>query len=149
MDTRSPHISQSVPSLPPRRRLLADVGASRIDAKAFDVARRSVRHLAPAPHQDRRPRRRNEDDDPRALADLVPGAGYSALRPATHTAPRHLSGGARGPSNLHNPPSNPQTPSDQNSGPKPERNRCVQTRPKSPKYPERPARTVSAVHNAG
>ena len=73
---------QSVPPLPPRRRLLVDVGTSRLHAETFDVARRPVRHLAPAPHQDRRPRRRNEDDDPRALADLVPGAGYSALRPA-------------------------------------------------------------------
>ena len=51
---------QSVPSRPPRRRLLADVGASHIDAEALDVARRPGRHLAPAPHQDRRPRRRNE-----------------------------------------------------------------------------------------
>src|SRR5208282_5881796 len=140
---------QSVPSLPPRRRLLADVGPSRLDAETLDVARRPVRHLAPAPHQDRRPRRRDEDDDPRALADLVPGAGYSALRPGTHTAPRHLSDGARGPRTIHNPSFNPQTPSDQNPGPKPEPNRRVQTRPKSPKCHERPERTVSAVHNAG
>src|SRR5271166_544764 len=140
---------QPVPSLPPRWRLLADVGASRIDAEALDVARRPVRHLAPASHQDRRPRRRNENDDPRALADLVSGAGYPAPRLATHTAPRHLSDGARGPRTIHNPSFNPQTRSNQNSGPKPERNRCAQTRPKSPKYPETPARTVSAVHNAG
>ena len=44
-----PHVlhegdGQSVPALPPRRRLLADVGASRVDAEAFDVARRPVRH---------------------------------------------------------------------------------------------------------
>src|SRR5271165_3850560 len=140
---------QPVPSLPPRWRLLADVGASRIDAEALDVARRPVRHLAPASHQDRRPRRRNENDDPRALADLVSGAGYPASRFATHTAPRHLSDGARGPRTIHNSSFNPQTRSNQNSGPKPERNRCAQTRPKSPKYPETPARTVSAVHNAG
>src|SRR5208337_2166604 len=140
---------QSVPSLPPRRRLLADVGASHVAAEALDVARRPVRHLAPAPHQDRRPRRRNEDDDPSALADLLPRAGYSALRSRTHTAPRHLNDGARGPATIHNPSFNPQTPSNQNSGPKPERNRCAQTQPKSPKYPQTPARTVSAVHNAG
>jgi hypothetical protein len=30
-----------------RRRLLADVGPARIDAEAFDVARRPVRHVAP------------------------------------------------------------------------------------------------------
>ena len=40
-------------------RLLADVGPTRVDdAKAFDVARRPVRHVAPPPHQDCRPRRR-------------------------------------------------------------------------------------------
>ena len=50
---------------------LADVGPSRLDAETLDVARRPVRHLAPTPHQNRRPRRRNENDDPRALADLV------------------------------------------------------------------------------
>ena len=76
--------------------------------KALDVARRSVRHLAPAPHQDRRPRRRNEDDDPRALADLMPGAGNSSLRLGTHTAPRHLSKRARGPKTQTH-PINPQT----------------------------------------
>ncbi len=48
--------------------------------QSVDVARRSVRHSAPAPHQDRRPRRRNENDDPRTLADLVPGAGNPSLR---------------------------------------------------------------------
>ena len=82
-------------------------------AEAFDVARRPVRHVAPAPHQDRRPRRRNENDDPRALADLVPGAGYSAPRFGTHTAPRHLSDGARGPRIIHNAsfqPANPLRP---------------------------------------
>ena len=118
-------------------------------AEALDVARRPVRHLAPAPHQDRRPRRRNENDDPRALADLVPGAGYSAPRFATHTAPRHLSDGARGPRTIHNSPFNPQTPSDQNSGPKPERNQHVQTLPKSTNRPQRPANIVRALHNAG
>ena len=47
--------------------------------------------------RDRRPRRRDEDDDPSALADLLPRAGYPALRSRTHTAPRHLTGGARAP----------------------------------------------------
>src|SRR5271169_481646 len=72
----------------------ADVGPARGDAETFDVARRPVRYAAPAPHQDRRPRRRDEDDDPSALADLLPRAGYPALRSRTHTAPRHLTGGA-------------------------------------------------------
>ena len=66
--------------------------------------------LAPTPHQDRRLRRRNEDDDPRALADLLPRAGYSAFRSRTHTAPRHLNDGARGPTTIHNPSFNPANP---------------------------------------
>src|SRR5271157_1149541 len=88
---------QSASAVPARRRVLADVGPARVDAETFDVARRPVRHAAPAPHQDRRPRRRDEDDDPSALADLLPRAGYPALRSRTHTAPRHLTGGARAP----------------------------------------------------
>src|SRR5271165_7141043 len=88
---------QSASAVPARRRLLADVGPARLDAETIDVARRPVRYAAPAPHQDRRPRRRDEDDDPSALADLLPRAGYPALRSRTHTAPRHLTGGARAP----------------------------------------------------
>ena len=57
-------------------------------------AGRAVRHLAPAPHQNRRPRRRDEDDDPRPSAHVVPSPGYLALRPRTHPAPRHLRNGA-------------------------------------------------------
>jgi hypothetical protein len=34
-----------------------DPRAARVDAETFDVARRPVRYVAPAPHQDRRPRR--------------------------------------------------------------------------------------------
>src|SRR5580692_5929256 len=79
---------------PACRRLLADVGPTRVDAKAFDVARRPVRHVAPPPHQDCRPRRRDEDHDPGALADLMPRSGYPALRSGTHTAPRHMTDGA-------------------------------------------------------
>src|SRR5208337_2439113 len=76
----------------------------------FDVARRPVRYVAPAPHQDRRPRRRDEDDDPSALADLLPRAGYPALRSRTHTAPRHLTGGARAPQIFTIVPSTPNPP---------------------------------------
>jgi hypothetical protein len=78
----------------------------------------------------------------------VPSAGYSALRPGTHPAPGHLNDGARGPKTQTH-PINPQTASNQNSGSKPERVRCVHTRPKSLESPERPTRTVSAMHNAG
>ena len=62
----------AVSAVPACGRVLADVGPTRVDAKAFDVARRPVRHVAPPPHQDRRPRRRDEDHDPGALAELMP-----------------------------------------------------------------------------
>src|ERR1700734_1603663 len=86
--------SQPVSAVPACGRLLADVGPTRVDAKAFDVARRPVRHVAPPPHQDCRPRRRDEDHDPGALADLMPRSGYPSLRSGTHTAPRHMTDGA-------------------------------------------------------
>ena len=85
---------QSASAVPARRRLLADVGPARVDAETFDVARRPVRYAAPAPHQDRRPRRRDEDHNPRALADLLPRPRYSALRARAHPAPRHVKNGA-------------------------------------------------------
>ena len=85
-------------------------------------------------HQDRRPRRRNEDDDPGALADLMPGAGYSAPRPGTRTAPRQLSDGARGPKTQTH-PVNPQTASNPNSGSKPVPSQHVQTLPNSSHSP--------------
>ena len=86
--------SQPVSAVPACGRVLADVGPTRVDAKAFDVARRPVRHVAPPPHQDCRPRHRDEDHDPGALADLMPRSGYPALRSGTHTAPRHMTDGA-------------------------------------------------------
>src|SRR5271157_4893480 len=88
---------QSASAVPARRRVLADVGPARVDAETFGVARRPVRYVAPAPHQDRRPRRRDENHDPRPSADVVPRPGNPALRSRTHTAPRHLTGGARAP----------------------------------------------------
>jgi len=86
---------QSVPAVLARRRLLADVGPARLDAQTFDVAGRPVRHLAPAPRQDRRPRRRDEDDDPGAFAHVLPDAGNPAFRPPANPAPRHVNNGAR------------------------------------------------------
>jgi Transposase DDE domain group 1 len=73
------------------------VGLARIDAQAFDVARRAIRHFAPAAHQARRPHRRDEDDDPCSAADVVPCPGYSASRTRAYTAPRHLTDGAQRP----------------------------------------------------
>ena len=85
---------QSAPVVPSRRRLLDHVGSARLDAQAFDVACRAVRHLAPAAHQARRARRRNEDDDQDLSADIVSGSRHLAPRAEPHPAPRHLSDGA-------------------------------------------------------
>ena len=84
---------QSVTVVLARRLLLVDVGSARVDAETFDVARRPVRHAAPAPHQDRRARRRDEDDVARSFADIVSQSEYPALRAGTYTATRHLSRG--------------------------------------------------------
>ena len=76
----------------------AIIGSGNIGLRV-SMPKRSMRRvaqfdtLAPAPHQDRRPRRRDEDDDPSALAYVLPRAGYPALRSRTHTAPRHLTDG--------------------------------------------------------
>ena len=70
------------------------------------------------------------------------------LRFGTHTAPRHLSDGARGPKTQTH-PINPQTASNQNSGSKPEPNQHVQTLPKSANRPQSPANIVREMHNAG
>src|ERR1700678_1846559 len=86
--------SQPVSAVPACGRLLAAGGPTRVDAKALDVARRPVRHLAPPPNQDCRPRRRDEDHDPGALAALMPRSGSPALRSGTHTAPRPMTDGA-------------------------------------------------------
>ena len=117
-------LGQPAPALPARRRLLDYVGPARIDAKALDVARRAVRHVAPTAHQDRRPRRRDENDDPDSPADVVPRTRYSASRARTHTAPRHMSDLAQRPeSRAH--PVNPQTFSIPPSGSPPEKMRRV------------------------
>src|SRR5271166_6368746 len=112
------------------RRVLVDVGASGVNAETFDVARRPVRHIAPAPDQDRRTGRRDEDDDPGALAHVMPRAGCFALHSRTHTAPRHLKDGACATPNFRTRPVNPQTLSAPNPGSKPQTRR-VRTHAKS------------------
>ena len=52
--------------------LPAHVGPARIDAQALDVARRAVRYVAPAAHQSRCSRRRDEDDDQFTCRRLAP-----------------------------------------------------------------------------
>ena len=78
---------QPVAPVPARRRLLAHVGPAPVDAEAFDVARGAVRHVAPAPDQNRRARRRDENDDPRPPAVIVSRAAYLELRARTYPAP--------------------------------------------------------------
>src|SRR5271170_3220429 len=78
---------------------LDHVGPARVDAEAFDVACGAVRHLAPAPDQNCRTRRRDEDDHPRAPADIVSGETHFPLCARTNPASRnpalrHLTGGA-------------------------------------------------------
>src|SRR5271167_475494 len=140
---------QSASAVPARRRVLADVGPARVDAETFDVARRPVRYAAPAPHQDRRPRRRDEDDDPSALADLLPRPGYSALRSRTHTAPRHLTGGARAPRIFTNVPSTRKPSPPQTLAPSRSRRRVFKRRrnpKKSPKNAAHDGGIVKALH---
>ena len=67
---------QPVAPVPARRRLLAHVGPAPVDAETFDVARGAVRHLAPAPDQDRRARRRDENHDPRPPAVIMSRAAH-------------------------------------------------------------------------
>ncbi len=54
---------QSAAFVPARRRVLVDVGLAPVNAAAIHVARRPVRHAAPAADQDRGARRRDEDND--------------------------------------------------------------------------------------
>ena len=101
-------------------RLLDHVGPARVDAEAFDVACGAVRHLAPAPDQNCRTRRRDEDDDPRAPADIVSGATHFPLCARTNPASRnpalrHLTGGRDTP--ISQPfPINPKTSASPNAG---------------------------------
>jgi len=92
----------------------------RFDAQALNVARRSVRHVAPSAHQSRRPHCRDEDDDPGSPADVVPRPGYSASRARAYPPPRHLSDGAQRPERRAH-PVNPQTFSIPPSGSPPEK----------------------------
>lgn len=74
-------------------------GPAHGHAEAINMAPRPVRHLAPAPHQNRSPRRRNEDLDPHPLANGLSEPENHADRPLTNPAPPHLIGGARRPRN--------------------------------------------------
>ncbi len=87
-------LGQPAPAVPARRRLLDHVGPARINARALDVARRAVRHVAPAAHQSHGAYRRDENDDPGSPADVAPCRGDSSSRARAYPPPRHLSDGA-------------------------------------------------------
>jgi hypothetical protein len=90
------------------------------------------REPEPTAHQSRRPRRRDEDDDPGSAADVVPRPGYSTSRARAYPPPRHLSDGAQRPEPRAH-PVNPQTFSIPPSGPTPEKMRRVREQAKSEK----------------
>jgi hypothetical protein len=71
------------------RRLLADVDPARRSAETIALAAPPVRHPPPAPHQDRRPRRRDEEPDHTAPAERMSGRAdhaSSARTAAAHDA---------------------------------------------------------------
>ena len=123
---------QSASAVPACRRVLRLMWGLRASMPKRSMWRApSVRHIAPTPDQDRRTGRRDEDDDPGALANVMPRAGYFALRSRTHTAPRHLKDGACAAPSFRTCPVNPQTLSAPNPGSKPEQTRRVRTLAKS------------------
>ena len=69
-------------------------GAACIHAEALDVARRAIRYATLASDQDRRPYRRDKDDDGSSPAYIVPRANDHAGSARTYSTPRHLNGGA-------------------------------------------------------
>ena len=94
------------------------------NGRALNVARRAVRHVAPAAHQDRDAHSRDEDDDPSSPADVVPRRGYSTSRTGAYPPPRHLSDGAWRPEPRVRPVS-PQISSIPPSGATPEKMRRI------------------------
>ena len=95
---------QSVPPVSARRRLLAVVVDAPPDAAALRLARHAVRHLAAAPVETRRPRRRTEKagQDPPAIERPRSSDLRHAARPPA--PPDHLKTGACAPSAFPQPP---------------------------------------------
>ena len=135
---RRPHVlhegyGQSVATVPARGRLLAHVGLARVDAETFDVACRAVRHVAPAARQTRRPRRRDEDDDPRFICrHHVPLRIFCVSRsPASRASSLEKRGVA--PLERRTRPVNPQTFSHPLSGSQPKTTPPVRGQPQMKK----------------
>src|SRR5512144_1093475 len=85
---------QPVPVVPARRRLLAAVEPARTDAQGLVLAGRAVRHAAAAPRQDRRPHRRDENQDQGPSADQRARSIDPPPRPRPPAAAGHLKVGA-------------------------------------------------------
>ncbi len=85
---------QPVPPVPARRRLLAAVEPAHADAAPLVLAHRPVRHLAAAPGQARRARRRDEDPGQASPAQPRTVPVHPGFRPRPHAASDQLKGGA-------------------------------------------------------
>src|SRR3546814_8566036 len=90
--------SDLVAAVPPCRCLLAYVGSALRHAETLNMAHRPVRYLAPAPHQDRCPCRRNEDLDPCPMAHRLSQPADRPACPRSYPSPRYLTNGP-GPKN--------------------------------------------------
>src|SRR5207344_266567 len=122
---RRPHLllkrrRQPAAPVSPCRRLLADVDAARRSAETIALAARPVRHPPPAPHQDRRARRRVEIPHHAPPAERMPRRTADASRPPQVAA--HGAGLTHAPTHRPRPPGKPQ-PQDRASqrAPKPAR----------------------------
>src|SRR5262249_49558359 len=95
---------QPVSSVPARRRLLALMLDAPGHAETLRMARRPIRHLAAAPDQARRPRRRVQDPDQDPPAVKRSRSDDLQLTPRAPAAPRHLPAGAFAPDIRRSPP---------------------------------------------
>jgi len=100
---------QPVPPVPARRRLLAHVEPAHADAAPLVLAHRPVRHLAAAPGQAGRARRRDEDPGQAAPAQQRILPIHPGLRPWPHATHHQLGCGAARPAatRFHQPPTPP------------------------------------------
>ena len=94
---------------------LDHVGSACVDAQAFDTACRTI-YVATAADQPGRARRRDEDDDPDASADIVPGTGASWAMRWRDSRASSRNGGATAPRTSNPSPSTRETLSPLHAG---------------------------------
>src|SRR5512132_265897 len=131
---RRPHLvpqghRQPVPAVPARRRLLAAVAAAHADAQALVLAGRPVRHPQATPDQDRRPHRRDENQDQSPSANQHSRSSGLALGSRPPAAADHLNTGAAGPPRHHPIPPTP-SPTTHQPPPTSGQTRHARTQPK-------------------